>query len=123
MRYHQFVPVLNGITGWRTNPTEVLEQRMWQFWDSRPGANIARLCHTASPMLVNLGAHLQWQNDSAAYNLVPILEWLDENGYLDPMGQGLLNGLRGTQAQGVGPAAVVPLSSPSDDPGVGDDSA
>lgn len=76
----------------------------WQFWDSRPGANITRLCRTAAPILVNLGAHLQWQNDLAAYNHVPALEWLDSKGYLDDMGRGLLDGLRGTQAKGIGPA-------------------
>jgi hypothetical protein len=110
MRHHQFIPVLAGITGWRTDPPAVLEVRTWQFWDSRPGANIARLCRTAAPMLVNLGAHLQWQDDWAAYKLVPILEWLDAQGHLDPMGKGLLDGLRGTQARGVGPADVVPES-------------
>jgi hypothetical protein len=108
MRYHQFIPVLTGITAWRTEPPDILETRTWQFWDARPGANIARLCQTASPMLVNLGAHLQWQDDWAAYKLVPILEWLDEQGHLDPMGKVLLDGLRGTQLRGVGPAAVVP---------------
>lgn len=38
MRYHQFIPVLTGITGWRTDPPDVLEVRTWMFWDSRPGA-------------------------------------------------------------------------------------
>lgn len=113
MRYHQFIPVLTGITGWRADPPDVLEERTWQFWDARPGANIARLCRTAGPMLVNLGAHLQWQDDWGAYKLVPILEWLDEHGHLDAMGQGLLDGLRGTQARGVGPADVVPESHTS----------
>ena len=61
-------------------------------------------------MLVNLGVHLQWQNDQAAYKLIPVLEWLDGEGRLDPIGKGLLDGLRGTQARGVGPAGVVPES-------------
>jgi len=103
MHFQQFTPVLAGITGWRTDPPEILERRIWQFWDSRPGANIDRLCDSTAPMLINLGAHLQWQNDRAAYNLIPLLDWLDLRGQLDPMGQGLLNGLRETQARGVGP--------------------
>jgi hypothetical protein len=110
MRYHQFIPVLDGITKWSTDSPEVLEVRTWHFWDSRPGANIERLCRTAAPMLMNLGEHLQWQDDWAAYKLVPILEWLDAQGHLDPIGKGLLDGLRGTQARGVGPAGGVPES-------------
>lgn len=110
MRYHQFIPVLTGITGWRKNLPEVLEARTWQFWDARPGANIARLCQTAAPMLVNLGAHLQWQNNQAAYKLVPVLEWLDGQGHLDPMGKGLLDGLHRTQAKGVALAEELPGS-------------
>jgi hypothetical protein len=104
MRYQQFIPWLTGITGWRTDCPEALEVRTWQFWDKQPGANIARLCQTTAPMLVNLGTHLQWQNDPAAYELVPALEWLYGKGYLDPMGKGLLDGLCRTKASGVGPA-------------------
>jgi hypothetical protein len=110
MRYHQFIPVLDGITRWRTDYPDGLGVTTWQFWDSRPGANIARLCATAGPMLTNLGAHLQWQDDWAAYKLVPILEWIDAQGHLDSMGKRLLDGLRGTQARGVGPGDVVPES-------------
>ena len=104
MRFHQFIPFLTGITQWRTNAPEIFEARTWQFWDSKPGANIPRLCETVSLVLVNLGAHLQWQNDQAAYKLLPVLEWLDAKGYLDPMGKGLLEGLQRTQARGEGPA-------------------
>jgi hypothetical protein len=111
MRYHQFIPVLGAITKWTTNSPDILEGRTWQFWAAEPGANIARLCQTAAPMLVNLGAHLQWQNDLAAYKLVPILEWLNGVGQLDPMGKGLLEGLQRTQAKGVGPADDLSSSS------------
>jgi hypothetical protein len=76
----------------------------WQFWDKRPGANIARLCQTAAPVLVNLGTHLQWQNDRAAYDLLPILRWINSQGLLDPMGQGLIENLEMAQAEGGGPA-------------------
>jgi hypothetical protein len=54
-------------------------------------------------MLVSLGTHLQWQNDREAYELLPVLEWLDGRGHLDPMGKGLLEGLRRTKERGVGP--------------------
>ena len=76
----------------------------WQFWDRQPGANIARLCKTAAPMLVSLGTHLQWQDDRAAYDLLPVLRWINSQGLLDPMGQGLLENLERAQAKGGGPA-------------------
>jgi len=103
MLFHMFVPVLTNFTSWSTDPPESLESRTWHFWDSRPKANIERLCQRAGPILVNLGIHLQWQNDHAAYNLVPVLEWLDGNGRLDQIGKGLPDGLRQAQASGVGP--------------------
>ena len=108
MRFHQFIPFLTGITQWTTNSPQTPEARIWQFWDPRPGANIQRLCETVSLVLINLGAHLQWQNDQAAYKLLPVLEWLDANGHLDPMGKGLLAGLQGTQARGAGPTEDLP---------------
>ena len=104
LMFHQLsIPVLTGISRWTTNSTEGTELTTSQFWRGEPGANIERLCQTASPLLVNLGIHLQWQNDVSAYNLVPVLEWLNEKGWLDGIGKGLLDGLRRTQARGVGP--------------------
>jgi len=104
IRYQQFIPWLRGIIDWRTNSPEVLKVVEWQFWDRQPGANIARLCQTAAPMLVSLGTHLQWQNDRAAYDLLPALRWINNQGLLDPMGQGLIEGLEKAQAKGGGPA-------------------
>ena len=56
------------------------------------------------PVAVNLGAHLQWQNDRDAYRLIDVLEWLDQRGALDPLGRGLLEGLRATRNLGLGPS-------------------
>lgn len=105
MLFHLFIPALTNITAWSTNPPKTLGARTWQFWDPRPGVNIERLSQTLGPIVVNLGIHLQWQNDVAAYNLIPVLEWLNEKGWLDAFGEGLLDGLRDTQARGVGLAA------------------
>jgi hypothetical protein len=102
MRYQQFIPWLRGIISWRTNNPEVLQEMTWQFWDRKPGANIARLCQTAAPMLVSLGTHLQWQNDRAAYDLLPALRWINSQGLLNPMGQGLIENLERAQAKGGG---------------------
>jgi len=103
MRFHQFIPWLTGITNWKTDCIDSIEMRTWQFWGTQPGENISRLCLTAAPILVSLGTHLQWQNDKAAYELIPVLEWLELKGHLDPMGKGLLDGLRETKAKDIGP--------------------
>ena len=102
MRFQQFIPFLTAPTKWATNsvPTEVLK---WQFWDLRPGANLPRLCQNAAMILTSLGTHLQWQNDKAAYELIPVLQWLRQQGSLDSMGDGLLNGLLATEAKGINP--------------------
>jgi hypothetical protein len=104
LRYQQFIPWLRGIISWKTNSPEVLQVMEWQFWDKKPGANIARLCQTAAPMLVSLGTHLQWQNDHGAYDLLPALKWINSQGLLDSMGRGLIENLERAQAKGVGPA-------------------
>lgn len=112
IRYQQFIPWLRGIIAWRTNSPDILQAVDWQFWGREPGANIARLCQTAAPMLVSLGTHLQWQDDRAAYDLLPVLRWINNQGLLDPMGQGLIENLERAQAKG---------GSPADDPSVARD--
>src|SRR5262245_20707429 len=57
----------------------------------------------SSTPFVNLGIHLQCQNDQAAYKLIPILEWLKQEGYLDQTRESLLDGLRKTESKGIGP--------------------
>jgi len=100
MRYLQFIPMLTGITDWSTNSLELSEVREWQFWSSTPGENIRRLCLTAGPLLVNLGIHLQWQNDlTTAFKLIPLLDWIKESHYLDEIGCGLLRNLHAAQDQ------------------------
>jgi hypothetical protein len=53
--------------------------------------------------LVNLGIHLQWQNDPSAFALIPTLEWLNERRELGGIGQGLLARLIENRRNGVGP--------------------
>jgi hypothetical protein len=115
MRFQQFIPVLTGITDWEINSPQVSQTRTWQFWDRTPGANLDRLCRTAAPMLVNLGAHLQWQDDPSAYALIPVFEWLEGRHQLDEIGVGLLNGLRSTRAKGLGPACDLPTPIDSEE--------
>lgn len=113
MRYHQFIPAYNGFQEWATNlvPNKMV---MYQFWSSQPGLNIARLSGTAVPLVVNMGIHLQWQNDLAAYILIPLLEWWASLGHLDEIGKGLLDGLRRTRDAGTGPAEGTQSSHTTD---------
>lgn len=108
IRSLQGVPVIDSITQWTTNSVDSYGYSTHQFWNSAPGANIPRLCKTLAPVLTNLGVHLQWQTDEAAYRLIPILEWLDQQHQLDEIGRGLLDGLRRMQAAGVKPERTTP---------------
>lgn len=114
IRYQQFIPCLRGLIGWSTNGSKI-EVGDWQFWDKRPGANIAQLCQTAAPILVNLCMHLQLQNDRAAYNFLPLLKWINSQSLLDPMGQMLIDpiGQRLIETLERAPANG---SGPADDP-------
>lgn len=103
IRYQQFIPWLRGIISWKTNSREI-QAMDWQFWNGQPGANIVRLCQNAAPILVSLGTHLQWQNDQAAYDLLPVLRWINSQSPLDSMGQGLIENLERAKAKGGGPA-------------------
>jgi hypothetical protein len=103
IRFLQGVPVVIGFTSWQTNSLNGLRPSVSQHWSATPGQNIGPLCQTAEPMLVNLGIHLQWQNDRAAYTLIPILAWLDERQQLGGIGRGLLARLVENQRNGVGP--------------------
>lgn len=50
LMFHQlFIPVLTGISRWTTNSTEGTELVVAQLWRGEPGANIERICQTASP--------------------------------------------------------------------------
>lgn len=73
------------------------------YWSRIPGENIVELMKAVEPSLVNLGVHLQWQNDRSAYRLIDVLEWLNENSQLGAFGRGLLDGLKNARDAGAGP--------------------
>jgi hypothetical protein len=113
LRFHQRVALHKSLERWSTNSFSdqvVLSKAM--FWSPVPGDNLRELAEALLPVVVNLGAHLQWQNDRDAYRLIEILEWLNARGALDSMGRGLLDGLRATQAKGLGPADELPGRNP-----------
>ena len=79
------VAYMQGIREWRTNDFDFprkLVLKGWMAWGSSPGQNIDDICKTFEPVITNLGWHLQHQDDSAAYNLIPALEWLQATGRL-----------------------------------------
>ncbi len=106
IRFHLRVAVVEGIYKYSTNFFSYSTKKA-MFWSYGPGANVVHLSRTMTPMIVNLGVHLQWQNNEAAYLLIPVIEWLNREGHLDEMGQGLLDGLRESRAEGKGPAPMV----------------
>lgn len=89
---------------WATNsfgPITKVHKAM--YWSQLPGENIVELMRAVEPALVNLGVHLQWQNDRSAYRLIDVLEWLNGNSHLGAFGRGLLEGLKKTRDAGVDP--------------------
>jgi hypothetical protein len=105
MRFQQGVPVVTCVRSWKTNSLDGVRKAIAQHWSATPGENITPLCQTAEPLLVNLGIHLQWQNDLAADTLIPILQWLNDRQQLGGIGRGLLERLVHNQNRGAAPNA------------------
>ena len=105
LRFQLGVSYVEGIRTWSTNEFDSAARITKQFmsWSSIKGENIDRITRTIEPLLVNLGVHLQWQDDPNVYRLIPLLELLESVETLSTMGAGLLNGIRETQQQGVSP--------------------
>jgi hypothetical protein len=110
VRFQTGIALTDFIMSWSTNSLDVLQgQKM--YWSPVPGANILELFQALQPALINLGANLQWQDDAAAFTLIPILEWANGAVGLSPFGKGLLEGLRRAQDLGVSPAQVLNRTS------------
>jgi hypothetical protein len=103
-RFHGRVPYVEAHHTWQTNEFPTASQSLLA-WDPTPGRNIDDLARAFVPSLVGLGVHLQWQGNSDAYRLIPILDWVDSNGYGNEFVKGLLDGLLQTQREGTNPAA------------------
>jgi hypothetical protein len=91
---------------WFTNDFDFTKPRKikgWMAWSPVAGQNIDDIARVFEPTITNLGVHLQYQDDMAAYKLIPALEWLETTERLSGFGEGLLKGLRNTQAQGRSP--------------------
>jgi len=100
------VAYLEGMYEWFTNDfdfTKPCKIKGMMTWSPVPGQNIENICRVFEPTITNLGANLQWQNDLAAYKLIPALEWLESRGWLSGFGVGLLKGLKDTESQGKPP--------------------
>ena len=87
------IPFVHQISGWQTNREDIqIERRL--LWNETPGMNIEPLAKAAEAVLTALGANLQWQNNPAAPKLIPVLQWLKDEGFLGGIGSGLLDGLQ-----------------------------
>lgn len=107
VRFQVRVALTDFIQSWKTNTLTGASTAQAMYWSPVPGANVRELVAALLPALINLGAHLQWQNDVAAYSLIPILECANQLAVLPPFGQGLLDGLRRARDAGLSPAQVV----------------
>jgi hypothetical protein len=95
-----------GMNEWSTNDfdfTKPRQTKSWMAWSQVPGQNIDDICRVFEPVITNLGTHLQHQDDTAAYRLIPALEWLQSTGRYSPFSEGLLKGLIATEARGESP--------------------
>jgi len=84
------VAYFQGIRQWSTNDFDLSRKLIlkgWMAYSSIPGQNIDDICKTFEPVITNLGWHLQHQDDLAAYNLIPALEWLQSSGRLVGFGR------------------------------------
>lgn len=100
------VAYFEGILEWFTNDFDfagISKIKQFMAWSSNPGQNIDDICLVFESVITNLGAHLQYQDDLAAYSLIPALEWLQSRGRISGFGEGLLKGLKEMQAQGKSP--------------------
>jgi hypothetical protein len=98
------VPYVQGVREWATNDfkTTVITLKQFMAW-SESRQTVIDLAKALEPLLVNLGVHLQSQDDRAVYSLVSLLEWIDSLNLLGRMGKGLLDGIKRTQAAGLSP--------------------
>jgi len=100
------VVYVEGISKWFTNDfafPRIVTMKGFMAWSPFPGQNIDDICSVFEPVITNLGTHLQHQDDPAAYNLIPALEWLKQGSRISGFGDGLLTGLKTTQSQGKSP--------------------
>ena len=75
LRLQQRVGVLQPPLRWSTNSDGFVPGTL-MAWSWEPGANLLPLYQAFSPVLMNLGVHLQWQDNVDAYILIPVLQWL-----------------------------------------------
>jgi hypothetical protein len=102
-RFHAWVPLVDAHHAWATNALPVGPLRRLLAWDPQPGRNIDELLRAFVPTLLGLGVHLQWQDNVAAYRLIPALEFVHESGHGDGLIKGLLDGLVANRDAGLTP--------------------
>jgi hypothetical protein len=104
--FHTRVPFIRAILAWVTNQMPGAYQELLAI-DKRPGMNIEILARALVPPLLGLGAHLQHQGNRDAFRLIPILEWVESNGYGNLITPQLLQNLARAQREDVNPATYL----------------
>jgi hypothetical protein len=109
IRALQGVAYVEGIKEWATNDftTTVVPLKQFMAW-TRSRQSVIELVKVLEPIVVNLGVHLQSQDDPAVFSMIPILEWFHSLNLLSGMGKGLLDNIERTQA-----ARKLPNQQPS----------
>jgi hypothetical protein len=105
-RFHAGVPFIDAMHTWTTNEFPTVYQELLAT-DPRPGMNIERLTRALAPSLLALGAHLQHQDDKAAFHLIPLLDWVQSRGYGNQLTPTLVEKLRRALNENVGPATYL----------------
>lgn len=105
-RFHSGIPLIESVFRWKTNQMPDARQELLAM-DARPGMNIEWLARALVPPLLGLGAHLQHQGNREAFRLIPVLEWVESNGYGNLITPGLLENLSRAHREGVSPAAYL----------------
>jgi hypothetical protein len=101
-RFHAGVSLIDANYTWRTNHLPTARQELLAI-DGRPGANIEKLARALAPTVLGLGAHLQHQDNRDAFLLIPVLRWLQDNGYGTLIIPQLLDNLSRAEREGVSP--------------------
>jgi len=105
-RFHANVPLIDANFRWMTNRLPTARQELLAI-DPRPGMNIDSLARALVPSLLGVGSHLQHQGNHEVFRLIPVLEWIETNGYGNLITGGLLAKLSRAQREGTSPATYL----------------
>jgi hypothetical protein len=101
-RYNLQVPLVEMNHSWITNQVPSKKGELLVM-SSTPGALIEPIARALAPAILGLGSNMQQQGNKDAFMLIPVLEWLQSNGYGTLLTGGLLEKLTRSRNEGVSP--------------------